>query len=199
MRTANPSDDRRLGRHERGASGVLAAVTTTCEHVSKGPQLPTLIACVREPPGMPDVLETLIENREMVQPTHANNLETAHGGNVMLWMDEIGAMSAMRFSGETCVTARVDRMNFERPIEVGDVAFISAYVYDTGRTSVKVRIRTYREDLRTRSREKTTESVFTFVAIDDDRTPTTVPALTTSTEEGEVLRQSALEYETNGR
>ncbi len=148
---------------------------------------------------MTDLLETLIENREMVQPTHANNLETTHGGNVMLWMDEVGAMSAMRFSGETCVTARVDQMNFERPIEVGDVAFISAYVYDTGRTSAKVRIRTYREDLRTGEREKTTESVFTFVAIDEDRTPTPVPELTTSTDRGKQLRAAALEYERNGR
>ncbi|MFP8955272.1 acyl-CoA thioesterase [Natrialbaceae archaeon A-CW3] len=148
---------------------------------------------------MTDLLETLIENREMVQPTHANNLETAHGGNVMLWMDEIGAMSAMRFSGETCVTARVDRMNFERPIQVGDVAFISAYVYDAGRTSAKVRLRTYREDLRTGEREKTTESVFTFVAIDEDRKPTPVPELTVSTDRGEQLRREALAYDSDDR
>ncbi|MFP9190425.1 acyl-CoA thioesterase [Natronosalvus vescus] len=148
---------------------------------------------------MTDLLETLIENREMVQPTHANNLETTHGGNVMLWMDEIGAMSAMRFSGETCVTARVDRMNFERPIQVGDVAFISAYVYDAGRTSAKVRLRTYREDLRTGDREKTTESVFTFVAIDEDRKPTPVPELTVSTDRGEQLRQEALAYDSDDR
>ncbi len=38
---------------------------------------------------MTDLLETLIENREMVQPNHANMLGTAHGGNVMKWMDEI--------------------------------------------------------------------------------------------------------------
>jgi len=48
---------------------------------------------------MTDLIETVIENREMVQPNHANMLETAHGGHVMKWMDEVGAMSAMRFSG----------------------------------------------------------------------------------------------------
>ncbi|MFP8889183.1 acyl-CoA thioesterase [Natrialbaceae archaeon A-CW2] len=146
---------------------------------------------------MPTLQETLIENREMVQPNHANNLETAHGGNVMLWMDEIGAMAAMRFSGETCVTAGVDQMDFRRPILVGDVAFISAYVYETGRTTSKVRIRAYREDLRTGEREKTTESVFTFVAIDENRKPTPVPELTIESEEGERLYQEALEYESD--
>ena len=124
---------------------------------------------------MTDLLETVIGNREMVQPNHANNLEVAHGGTVMKWMDEVGAMSAMRFSGETCVTARVDQMDFERPIPTGDTAFINAYVYDAGTSSVKVRIRTYREDLRTRSREKTTESYFVFVAIDEERRPTPSP------------------------
>ena len=144
---------------------------------------------------MTDLTETLVENREMVQPNHANMLGAAHGGNVMKWMDEVGAMSAMRFSGETCVTARVDRMNFERPIPVGDTAYITAYVYDAGTSSVKVRLITEREDLRTRERELTTESYFVYVAIDEDNEPTPVPELTVSTEEGERLRAAALEGE----
>ncbi|WP_222919144.1 acyl-CoA thioesterase [Natrinema sp. SYSU A 869] len=137
--------------------------------------------------------ETVIENREMVQPNHANTLDVAHGGNVMKWMDEVGAMSAMRFSGEMCVTARVNQMNFERPIPVGDTAYITAYVYDAGTSSVKVRLIAERENLRTRERERTTESYFVYVAIDDDNTPTTVPELTVDTEEGERLRREALE------
>ncbi|NHN49027.1 acyl-CoA thioesterase [Halostella sp. JP-L12] len=141
---------------------------------------------------MPSLMETFIENREMIQPHHANNLDTVHGGNVMKWMDEVGAMAAMRFSGETCVTARVNEMNFRRPIYVGDTALIEAYVYDTGETSVKVRLRTYREDLRTGERELTTESYFVYVAIDDDRTPVSVPELTVETEEGRRLRDDAM-------
>ena len=144
---------------------------------------------------MTDLMETVIENREMVQPNHANMLDTAHGGNVMKWMDEVGAMSAMRFAGETCVTARVDQMNFERSIAVGDTAYISAYVYEAGTSSVKVRLIAEREDLRTRELERTTESYFVYVAIDDDNSPTTVPDLTVSTEEGERLRREALENE----
>ncbi|WP_440765296.1 acyl-CoA thioesterase [Natronorubrum sp. DTA7] len=144
---------------------------------------------------MTNLMETLVENREMVQPNHANMLDTAHGGNVMKWMDEVGAMSAMLFSGETCVTARVDQMNFERPIRVGDTAYITAYVYDSGTSSVKVRLITEREDLRTREREKTTESYFVYVAIDEHKEPTTVPELTVSSEEAERLRREALEGE----
>ncbi|SFC33100.1 Acyl-CoA hydrolase [Halobiforma haloterrestris] len=144
---------------------------------------------------MTDLIETVVENREMVQPNHANMLEVAHGGNVMKWMDEVGAMSAMRFSGETCVTARVNSMNFERPIPVGDTAYITAYVYEAGTSSVKVRLIAEREDLRTREREKTTESYFVYVAIDENNEPTTVPELTVSTEEEERLRREAIDGE----
>ena len=140
---------------------------------------------------MPTVEDTLIENREMVQPNHANNLETAHGGNVMKWMDEVGAMSAMRFAGEACVTAHINQMNFERPILVGDTAFIRAYVYDAGTSSVKVRIEAFREDPLTGDREQTTESYFVYVAIDDDHQPTSVPELSVASDRGEELREIA--------
>jgi acyl-CoA hydrolase len=142
---------------------------------------------------MTDLLATHIENREMVQPNHANNLRSVHGGNVMKWMDEIGAMSAMRFAGNACVTARINQVDFERPIRVGDVALIEAYVYRAGRTSVHVRLQTYREDLTSGEREKTTESYFVYVAIDEDGDPTPVPDLTVDSEEGERLRAEALD------
>jgi acyl-CoA hydrolase len=137
-------------------------------------------------------MDTFIENREMVQPNHANSLETVHGGNVMKWMDEVGAMSAMRFAGETCVTARVNEMNFRRPIYVGDTAVIEAYVYDTGDTSVKVRLRAYREDPRAGDPEPTTESYFVYVAIDEHREPVSVPELTVDSERGRRLQTEAL-------
>ncbi|GAB7118634.1 hypothetical protein JCM9743_10960 [Natrinema sp. JCM 9743] len=76
---------------------------------------------------MPTLLETRIKNRFRVQPNHANNNETLHGGNLMKWLDEVSAMSAMRFAGETCVTARVNELDFERPIRIGDTALVEAY------------------------------------------------------------------------
>ncbi|WP_049928126.1 acyl-CoA thioesterase [Halopiger goleimassiliensis] len=142
---------------------------------------------------MPTVCDTHIENRFRVQPHHANNNGTLHGGNLMKWLDEVGAMSAMRFAGETCVTARVNELDFERPIEIGDTALVEAYVYDAGRTSVHVALRAWREEPRTGETEKTTESSFTFVAIDADGRPQPVPDLSVESEEGERLRERALE------
>ena len=144
---------------------------------------------------MVDLTDTFIEDRNRIQPNHANNLGTAHGGNVLRWMDEVGAMSAMRFAAEPCVTAHINSVDFARPLELGDIALIEAYAYAAGRTSVRVRVRAYGEDPLNGNSELTTESYFVFVAVDDDRNPVPVPELTVSTEDGEELRERALAAE----
>ncbi len=144
---------------------------------------------------MSNVSDTYIENRQRVQPTHTNNHASAHGGNVVKWMDEIGAMSAMRHAGETCVTAKINDLDFKRPIPQGEICVIESYVYAAGRTSVRVRIRAFRESPRTAGREETTESYFVFVAVDGDGKPVPVPELTVESDRCRELREAALEEE----
>jgi len=141
---------------------------------------------------MPTLEHTHVTNRTRVQPNHANNYDTAHGGNVMKWMDETAALAAMRFAGTTCVTAAVDGLDFRRSIPVGDVALVDAYVYDHGKTSVKVRVRVSREDPHTGETERTTDAHMVFVALEDGE-PTPVGELTTETDEQARLREEALE------
>lgn len=144
---------------------------------------------------MRTVIDTYIEDRNRIQPQHANNLGTAHGGYVLRWMDEAGAMSAMRFAGHPCVTAHINSVDFDRPLEIGDIALIEAYTYDAGRTSVRVRVRAHGEDPLTGESEQTTESYFVFVAIDSERRPVEVPELRVDSERGERLRSEALAEE----
>lgn len=142
-------------------------------------------------------MDTYVENRWIVQPNHANNLDTAHGGNVLKWMDDAGAMSAMRFAGNACVTARINQLNFTRPIQVGDIALIEAYVYQAGRTSINVRLEAFRENPTTGQCAPTTESYFVYVAIDQEGEPTPVPDLSVSTDKGGRLQEMALSGEKN--
>jgi acyl-CoA hydrolase len=144
---------------------------------------------------VPTVSETYIENRVRVQPDDTNNYESAHGGNVVKWMDEVGAMSAMRLAGSTCVTARINGLDFERPIPQGDICAIESYAYDAGTSSVRVRLRAFREDPRTGETEQTTSSHFVFVAVDEAMKPTTVPELTVETDRDRRLEQEALASE----
>ena len=141
---------------------------------------------------MPTLIDTYLENRWEVQPNHSNNFGSAHGGNVMKWRDGLGGLSAMRFAGETCVTAKMDELNFERPIPVGETALIESYVYEVGRTSLKVRLTAYREDPRSGETELTTSSYATYVAVDDHNTPVPVPDLEVVSEKGRRLLEDAL-------
>jgi acyl-CoA hydrolase len=141
------------------------------------------------------LLDTFLRNKWIVQPTDSNMLETAHGGNVMKWMDEVGALSAMRFAGETCVTARMSQVDFRRPIPTGNTAVIEGFVYDAGRTSVRVHLTAYSENPRTGERDPTTEAYFVYVAIDDERTPVAVPDLVVESDRGAALRRTALDGE----
>jgi acyl-CoA hydrolase len=138
------------------------------------------------------ISNTHIENRKRVQPNDTNNHDTAHGGNVAKWMDEVGAMSAMRHAGETCVTARINRLDFERPIPRGNTCVIKSYAYATGETSIRVRLQAFREDPRSGEREKTTESYFVFVAVDEEMRPTPVPDLEVGSDRCRELRDMAL-------
>jgi acyl-CoA hydrolase len=148
---------------------------------------------------VPSVTDTFIENRVRVQPDDTNNYASAHGGNVVKWMDEVGAMSAMRLAGETCVTARINSLDFEQPIPRGDICVIESYAYATGTSSIRVRLRALREDPRTGDTEQTTSSYFVFVAVDEEMKPTPVPDLAVETERDRRLEQSALAGERESR
>ncbi len=145
---------------------------------------------------MPTPSETYIENRARIQPDMTNNYDTAHGGEVMKLMDEVGAMSAMRFAGETCVTAQVTGLDFTQPIPRGEVAVVEAWAYQAGRSSIRVRLVVDREDPRTGERERTCDSCFIFVAVDENGTPTTVPELDTPTDRDRQLKESGLAADT---
>ena len=141
---------------------------------------------------MTTISNTFIRNRQRVQPNDTNNYGTAHGGNVVKWMDEVGAMSAMRHAGETCVTKFINRLDFERPIPQGDTCVIESYAYDAGRTSIRIRLQAYRENPRTGEQQRTTDSYFVFVAIDDRKNPVPVPELEIGTDRCRTLREAAL-------
>ncbi|MGQ4554871.1 hotdog domain-containing protein [Halobellus sp. GM3] len=134
---------------------------------------------------------THITNRFLVQPNDTNNNGMAHGGNVVKWMDEVGAMSAMRFAGQTIVTARMEGIDFHGPVPRGETALIESYVYEAGRTSVSVYLRVFCEDPLSGETELTTESHFIYVAIDEDGTPVPVPDLDVSTERAAELKALA--------
>jgi acyl-CoA hydrolase len=137
--------------------------------------------------------ESYTEMTELLLPNDTNNLGRALGGAVLHWMDIAGAISGMRFARKQVVTASMDHVDFISPIDLGEVAVVQAYVFNTGRSSIDVKVDVRAEDPREGEERKTTASYFTFVALDDDGTPTDVPDLVCPTEEEEQLREEAIE------
>jgi acyl-CoA hydrolase len=69
---------------------------------------------------------------------------------------------------------------------------VEAWVYRVGRSSIRVRLVVDREEPRTGNRERTCESCFVFVAVDEDGSPVTVPELMTSSDRDRRLEENGL-------
>lgn len=137
--------------------------------------------------------ETRTEMTELLLPNDTNQLGRALGGAVLHWMDVCAAVAAMRFSNRQCVTAAIDGVTFDGPIELGEVAVIDAYVFCAGRSSMAVNVDVSAEDTMADERRDAASAVFTYVALDEAGTPTAVPELVCPTDEEHALREAATE------
>jgi len=137
--------------------------------------------------------ESHTEMTEMLLPNDTNNLGRALGGVVLHWMDICGAISAMRFANQQCVTASMDHVDFIAPIDLGEIAVVQSYVFNTGRTSVDVKVDVHSENPRTGKYQETTTSFLTYVAINENGNPVSVPDLACESEAEEELRTMAVE------
>lgn len=115
--------------------------------------------------------------RQIAMPADTNANGDIFGGWVMSQMDQAGGIAGVERARGRVVTVAVDGMIFHRPVKVGDVLCVYTEVTAVGRTSMKIRIEAWARRFRTDRREKVTEAVFTFVAIDDEGRPRPVPAL----------------------
>jgi acyl-CoA hydrolase len=140
---------------------------------------------------MPTLQETRVETRRFVFPGQSNASGTAHGGDLVKWMEQVGGMSAMRFAGTDVVTAGMDAVRFHRPIPQGSIALFEGYVYDAGTSSVRSQVLGYDENRHTADRTLATEARLVQVAVDGDGGTVTVPDLTVETDEGRRLREAA--------
>ncbi len=118
--------------------------------------------------------ESCVESRYLLMPHHANPYGTAFGGVIMAWIDMIGSMAAQRHSGKEVVTASIDSLVFKEPIHVGDHVVLKAAVNYVGRSSMEVGVRVIREDPYSHKQVIATTSHLTFVALDENKRPTSI-------------------------
>jgi len=119
---------------------------------------------------------------QLMQPQHANNLGTVHGGVIMKLVDEAGALAATRHAGHRVVTVAVDQMMFQHPIRLGHLVILTAEVSYVGRTSMEVEVQVVAENPLTGERVHTNTAYVVYVAVDEHGKPTPVPPLLLETE-----------------
>ena len=106
-----------------------------------------------------------------------------HGGVIMRMVDESAAIVAIKHCRRPVVTARIDQLNFLAPAYIGDVVTLTCSLNYVGRTSMEVGVEVTAETLRAGEVRRVCSSQVVFVALDDQRQPTTVPPLEPTNEE----------------
>ncbi len=129
---------------------------------------------------------------ELVLPNDTNVFGNLMGGRLMYWMDIAAALSAHKHCNAPVVTASVDNISFENPIKLGNVVHIRAKVSRAFNTSMEVHLQVWGEDLTQQYKYKSNEAYYTFVALDPNRNPRTVPQLSVETDEEKKLFDGAL-------
>jgi acyl-CoA thioesterase YciA len=113
--------------------------------------------------------------RTLAMPAETNPSGDIFGGWVLSQMDIAGGILANERANGRVATVAVDAMKFIRPVKVGDVLCVYCRVIRVGRTSIAIGVEAWVRRGRIGDREKVTEAVFTFVALDDQGRPRDVP------------------------
>ena len=95
------------------------------------------------------VVSSRITLSELMMPSHANFSGKIHGGYILSLLDQIAFACASKYSGNYCVTASVDTVDFLNPIEIGELVTLKASVNYVGNSSMIVGISVEAENIQT--------------------------------------------------
>ena len=109
---------------------------------------------------------------QIVMPQHCNGYSKPRlfGGQIMAWIDVVGAVAARRYTEHAVTTVCIDNLTFLKPAYLNDTVVQEAVVTWTGNTSLEVRVDSMVERL-DGSRELINRAYAVFVALDDEDKP----------------------------
>jgi acyl-CoA hydrolase len=129
---------------------------------------------------------------QIVMPQHCNGYAKPRlfGGQIMAWIDVVGAVAARRYTGQAVTTVCIDNLTFLKPAFLNDTVVQEAVVTWTGNTSLEVRVDSMVERL-DGSRELINRAYAVFVALDEEDRPCPVPPFVPETEEEKTIYREA--------
>lgn len=120
---------------------------------------------------------TFASAAHIVLPNNTNTLGNLMGGQLLNWLDVIGAISAHRHCRRVVVTASVGKVAFQKAIKLGDIVTIEAKVSRAFTSSMEVVMDVWVEDHITGEKRRHNEAIYTFVAVDQIGRPIEVAEL----------------------
>ncbi len=109
-----------------------------------------------------------------VFPSTTNHYDTLFGGTALHLMDEVAFICATRFSRKKVVTISTGQIDFKKAIPAGTLIELVAKVDSVGRTSCKIHVDIFMEQMYSELRETVVSGTFSFVAVDESKKPTPI-------------------------
>ncbi|HTK83692.1 MAG TPA: hotdog domain-containing protein [Patescibacteria group bacterium] len=122
-----------------------------------------------DPPPQGTLIKTVIPGKE-----NRNYLGDVFGGWVLAQMDDAATEVAGLHTGREVATRGIEDMAFHKPVFYEDEVSFYGDVVKTGNTSVTIKIEAWAKRKDGGQNEKVTEGLFTYVALDKNRTPVTI-------------------------
>lgn len=119
---------------------------------------------------------------QLILPEHLNPAGRLFGGKLLAWIDIVAAVTARRHAETNVTTAAIDHLCFKEGAFPGDTLVMRGRVTYVGKTSMEIRVDTFREEL-SGKRQLINYAYLVMVAIDRTQKPTPVPGLILSTKE----------------
>lgn len=122
---------------------VRISHSRTLTHLVESYEADNLDSDKDETPEGPVVkgLSTRVDSVELVLPQHANHHGNTFGGQLLSWVENIGSISAARFTKNEINLRSVDMVHFRGPSHVGDRIILKSIVNCAFQKSLEVGVR----------------------------------------------------------
>ncbi|MBQ8310980.1 MAG: acyl-CoA thioesterase [Clostridia bacterium] len=134
--------------------------------------------------------DSITEFAQIIRMENVNGAGRLFGGHLMVWMDEIAAVSARRYAKGPVTTACVENLRFLHPAYRNETLVVTGRVIYTGKTSMEVLV-TAEVERYSGERELIADSHVILVALDENDHPCAVPVLVPETDLEKTLFEEA--------
>jgi acyl-CoA thioesterase YciA len=109
--------------------------------------------------------------RMMMMPKDTNALGSIFGGVILSLIDQAAFVEASRQAARKYVTVAMDKVEFHKPVKMGDIVSLWARTTHIGRSSIRLRVDVLARSRYTDEDVRVTSAEVTMVAIDEQGRP----------------------------